>query len=53
MSHSTMRSTIFDHFVALGDVCSGALGGVRPGLAVLMASRLLLGAKQGFLLDLL
>jgi hypothetical protein len=53
MSHSTTHSTIFDHFVAHGAACSGALGGVRLGLGVLVVSCFLLGAKQGFLLYLL
>jgi hypothetical protein len=43
----------FDYCIVLGAVRSGAYGGVRPGLAVWMTSRFLLGALQGFLLDLL
>jgi hypothetical protein len=42
-----------DYCIALGAVRSGASSGVRPGLAVWTTPRFLLGALQGFLLDLL
>jgi hypothetical protein len=42
-----------DYCIALGAVRSGASSGVRAGLAVRTTPRFLLGALQGFLLDLL
>jgi len=42
----TLGRVTLNHCVALGAVCSGASGGVRPGLVVLTISRFPLGAPR-------